>query len=226
MGEPYRGLSGRRVAMIVGLAALFVCVSFLILRGAVVVGVAMLCVGLFAAWLTNRLDTTRTNQKVPATGAPAREIVTEFLDVRVDDTTNLMRGLVRKGLFVEQLIEELRPAELALLWQDCRANDPASSALVEAHLDTVYPRWREDVRRGEEELSSGPGGRMSVAEAYKILGLRPGANREQIRHAHRDLMLKLHPDRGGSTYLSSKINEAKDVLLAHDDRSRDARGSD
>jgi curved DNA-binding protein CbpA len=54
---------------------------------------------------------------------------------------------------------------------------------------------------------------MSVEEAYAILGLTPGADREAIKEAHRRLMVKLHPDHGGSDYLATKINRARDVLL-------------
>lgn len=54
---------------------------------------------------------------------------------------------------------------------------------------------------------------MSHDEALKVLGLGPEAQEEDIRAAHRRLILQNHPDKGGSDYLASKINEAKDVLL-------------
>jgi len=54
---------------------------------------------------------------------------------------------------------------------------------------------------------------MTRAEALDVLGLQEGASGEQIREAYHRAMMQNHPDRGGSNYLSAKINEAKDVLL-------------
>ena len=54
---------------------------------------------------------------------------------------------------------------------------------------------------------------MTVDEAYQVLGLHPGATEAEIREAHHRLMRSAHPDSGGSDWLATRINQARDVLL-------------
>lgn len=56
-------------------------------------------------------------------------------------------------------------------------------------------------------------GAMSRDEALGVLGLGPEASREEIVAAHRRLMQRLHPDRGGTDALAARVNEAKATLL-------------
>jgi len=54
---------------------------------------------------------------------------------------------------------------------------------------------------------------MSASEARGILGVSPGATRSEIESAFRRLMLRAHPDHGGSAGLAAKINAARARLL-------------
>ncbi|KAI1292342.1 Mitochondrial import inner membrane translocase subunit TIM14 [Halotydeus destructor] len=55
-------------------------------------------------------------------------------------------------------------------------------------------------------------GKMSKREAALILGVSQSANSKRVKEVHRRIMLLNHPDRGGSPYMASKINEAKDLM--------------
>lgn len=189
--------------------------TLLIARGLVVYAVPL---ALMAFWLFSARQLSRSFGGAGGKGhgaSPGRrsKVVTEHLEMELDLDTGQMRGKVLRGFFKDRDIESLKPVEIALLWQDCRFSDPESGQILEAYLDRVHPTWREDMARAEQETGLGPEGQMTIEQAYEILGLEPGASRDDVRRAHRELMMKMHPDRGGSTYLASKINEAKDVLL-------------
>ncbi len=191
---------------------LLLVAGYLLIRGSIAAAITLATVGfgILLASLPSRIWKRGLGEAAPTRTS---RVTTEHLELELDLDTGEMRGRVIKGFFQGRSIDRLRPVELAHLWQDCRFTDPQSAQLVEAYLDRIHPSWRDDLARAEAESPKGPDGKMPMAEALDILGLTAEASIEDIRRAHRDLMLRLHPDRGGSTYLAAKINEAKDVAL-------------
>jgi hypothetical protein len=134
-----------------------------------------------------------------------------FIEMELHHDTGAMRGRILAGPYEGTELDALAVAVLI----NCLGEiDEESRALLMAYLDRREPRWRDDA---QDDAATRPSrasgsGKMTEEEAYQILGLKPGASAEEIGRAHRALMKKLHPDQGGSTYLATRVNEAKDVL--------------
>jgi DnaJ homolog subfamily C member 19 len=79
----------------------------------------------------------------------------------------------------------------------------------------LWQMWKGTQTPGSRPSGPPPrtGTTLSRAEAYEVLGLSPGATEAEIRDAHRRLMRAAHPDHGGSDWLATRINQARDVLL-------------
>lgn len=192
-----------------GVAALAASV-FLAIRGQLGLALPLGAAGLgLLGWLPFGASFGSRTQK--SRGQVSR-VRSAFVEMELDHDSGRMRGRILAGRHEGVTLDALdMPTLVGLLPQI----DEESRALLAAYLDRREPGWREHAQGdaatgGGSTLSSGP---MTEQEAYQILGLEPGAGPEDISRAHRSLMKKLHPDQGGSTYLASRVNEAKDVLL-------------
>lgn len=143
-------------------------------------------------------------------------VETATLAMSLDHDTGQMDGEIRKGRFAGRRLDELSLGDVLALLDTCRRDDPQAAALLEGWLDrTQGAAWRSSEQAGDRTGESAwqQQGPMTRKQAFELLGLSPGASREEIRDAHRRLMRKVHPDLGGSTYLAARINEARDLLL-------------
>jgi hypothetical protein len=191
-----------------GLVSLAVAV-FLGLRGELAIAVPLGAFGLgLLGWLP--FGPAGFSARTERSSGQASRVRTQFLELELDHDTGAMHGSIVAGRKRGASLDALPVETLAGLVGEF---DEESRALLVAYLDRRDAGWREhadaDAATGRSAASSG---KMSEEEAYQILGLTPGAAADEIVRAHRSLMMKLHPDQGGSTYLAARINEAKEVL--------------
>ena len=140
------------------------------------------------------------------------QVRSRFLEMILDHDSGGLMGRIVAGPHAGHSLDEFDLPQLAAM---IPSFDAESVALLEGYLDRRFPAWRENAQRNAAggQRRAPPSGKMTDEEAYQILGLQPGAGRDEIGRAHRALMKKLHPDQGGSTYLAARVNEAKDTLL-------------
>ena len=142
----------------------------------------------------------------------ASKVRSRFFEMTLDHDTGALSGTIVAGVNAGHSLEEFDLPALTSMFAEL---DAESVPLLESYLDRRFPAWRQNAQgeRAGRERGTASSGKMTDEEAYQILGLKPGAGREEISQAHRALMKKLHPDQGGSTYLAARVNEAKEVLL-------------
>ena len=225
----FRGLSGidpKRAArfvfwvfvLILGMGA-----AFLIVQGGA--GLMLMAFGLLLPALARWRAVRRffRNLGGPSPGQ-STGVETRYLRMSLDHDSGILDGMVLDGQFRGHRLSELSSAQHSELLRECRVEDEQSATVLEAYLDRTYgASWRRgegaeagaDSGAGGGRSSGSPwrGGKMSREEACEILGLKPGATPGEIKKAHHELMKKYHPDQGGSNYLATKINQAKEVLL-------------
>ncbi|MCA8909042.1 MAG: DnaJ domain-containing protein [Rhodospirillaceae bacterium] len=204
---------------------------------------AVLLLGLLPALLPLFMSSRVLANRVRAARGPSpgqvSRIETASLRAELDHETGEVHGAILRGRHAGATLESLALEEIIEAMEDAAGDDPRSVAILEAYLDRRFgPEWREAVGgysragaagdAGDEEDAAewreggrsrwGQGrpdapGAMTREEAYKILGLEPGATTAEIKAAHHRLMKQMHPDQGGTDYIAAKVNEAKAVLL-------------
>ncbi len=128
---------------------------------------------------------------------------TDYLNVKIHVANGQVIGEVRKGKFAGRPIQSLSPEELDELANTCEAEDTKAFYLL-----------RFLKQRSSNSQSPPPDfGDPEYEEALNILGLNGSPTKEDILKAHKRLIHKLHPDRGGSDFLAARVNQARDVLL-------------
>lgn len=137
---------------------------------------------------------------------------TKSLFVTINFSNQHIDGEILTGPYEGKQLSELTIEELRLLADEWRESDNESFILLQSYM--LRTRDNSGFERSSYSATKPDFSELTQTEALEILGLEPDATESQVQKAHKRLIQRLHPDRGGSDYLAAKINAAKDKLTS------------
>lgn len=157
-----------------------------------------------------------------ATGAHASpgasSVASATINLSLNPLSGAIDGKVLQGEFTGRALSSMSIDELKNLYLYCSQADPEAVRLLQTYIQRQRSAEWQQANPGaghgpHQGGSPGAASDMSVEEARQILGLEGEITRKTISAAHRSLIGQFHPDKGGSDYLATKINLAREVLL-------------
>jgi hypothetical protein len=209
------------------LVASLMLIGVLVLLGRLPIHFILAPIGVAATFLLRMLPTlmrllpmwqmfnSKRSMGKPRESEQTSTIRTEFLAMELEHNTGNMDGAVLKGYLQGKQLSSLSIHQLLELYTQCQGDADSAQVLI-AYLDRNHTDWRDVPGEQTRRSSAAPqldDSQLTRPLALEILGLTDPVDAKKIADAHRQLMQKLHPDRGGSDYLAKKINSARDFLL-------------
>ena len=133
---------------------------------------------------------------------------TKELAMQLDHVSGEISGRIKIEPYMNRSLASLSDTELINFCSIVK--DPESQQLMKAYIERYHPNITVGQKDSDTEQTQND---ITKSRAFEILGIEPGASRDEIIEAHRRLIQRLHPDRGGSDYIAAEINEAKRILL-------------
>ena len=135
---------------------------------------------------------------------------TPHIQLTINPSNGQISGKILSGEHQGAELQSLSESELNSLLEKFKAEHQPSARLLSAYMRLRFQQAGDNQEATSNQSTSTIANRT---EALEILGLEEGASEQDIITAHKRLIQKLHPDRGGSDYLAAMINQAKDFLL-------------
>lgn len=145
------------------------------------------------------------------TAGQTSTVETALLRMHLDHDSGALHGEVLKGNFRGWRLSEMDRRQLEQFMEYCKREDNDSLQLLDSYWQQRFPG--EAFAGGHAGTPSADPHSMGRTEALAVLGLKEDATEADIIEAHRKLIQKVHPDRGGNDYLAGQINRARDLLL-------------
>ena len=159
----------------------------------------------YLARLMSMSPTAHANSN--ASGSQQTETSTQELRMRLDHESGDIDGEVLVGRHEGRALSDLSPMEIKELHLALKETE--SRRLLEAYADRYHPTILDPQAEGSPTVSP----EMTHGRALKVLGLSTAATKDEIVAAHRRLIQRMHPDRGGSSFLAAELNAAKKFLM-------------